>query len=133
MMTHTYGFSIVQSTLRLSLDKVCGHKGKAGSDQIENGGGGHKIARGGRSLSSFLCQRQNTRPGGGDVGGGDVVALLGGEAGLQPAVVDVGVGEAQVVLGVLRLTHHQHLQMQLSQNRRNIVCIKLNLLNSLQV
>ena len=62
-----------------------------------------------------------------------MVALLGGEAGLQPAVVDVGVGEAQVVLGVLRLTHHQHLQMQLSQNRRNIVCIKLNLLHSLQV
>ena len=41
-----------------------------------------------------------------------MVALLGGEAGLQPAVVDVGVGEAQVVLGVLRLTDHQHLQMQ---------------------
>ena len=92
----------------LSLYKLSGHQCKAGSDLkgkgVEGVGG-----EGGGHVPAVLGERQDARPGGGDVGEGVIVgALLVGEAGLQPSL-HLGVGEAEVAGGLPHLTHHKHL------------------------
>ena len=92
----------------MSLYKLSGHQCKAGSDLkgkgVEGVGG-----EGGGHVPAVLGERQDARPGGGDVGEGVIVgALLVGEAGLQPSL-HLGVGEAEVAGGLPHLTHHKHL------------------------
>ena len=97
----------------MSLYKLSGHQCKAGSDLkgkgVEGVGGEGGEGGGGGHVPAVLGERQDARPGGGDVGEGVIVgALLVGEAGLQPSL-HLGVGEAEVAGGLLHLTHHKHL------------------------